>query len=230
MTTASDDMTEPQPDTTANTTWNTMLAGNERFAEGKSVHPSQTPDVRKSLESQQHPDAAILACADSRVAPEIIFDAGLGDLFTVRNAGQVPDAGAIASLEFAVTNLHPSLLVVLGHQHCAAIAAVENELSDLVRRTADETGKQPHEFEDDLDEVIDSSTDPLFRFTGMSVWQARMAELTSADDCEQVHIAHTIEHLVTHSEIIRDAVACDRIKLVGARYRMDNGLVEVLSF
>lgn len=230
MTDESNETARLQADTTANTTWSAMLAGNRRFADGKSIHPSQSPEVRKSLENEQHPDAVVLACADSRVAPEIIFDAGLGEMFTVRNAGQVPDTDAIASIEFAVENLHPSLLVVLGHQHCAAIAAAENSLSELIQKTAQETGKKPADFEEDLDQVIDASTNPLFRFTGISVWQARMSDLTSADDYEQVHIAHTIEHLVTHSEIIRDAVAHDRLMLVGARYCMDTGLVEVLSF
>lgn len=222
--------TTERTETTANTTWSAMLAGNRRFADGKMIHPAQTPDIRKDLEGGQHPDALVLSCADSRVAPEIVFDAGLGDIFSVRTAGQFVDAGTIASLEFAVRSLHPSLLVVLGHQHCAAVAGARKEYDELVARTAKETGKPAAEFEDDMDQIIDASEDPVFRFTGQSVWQAKMADLDSAEDCEQVHIAHTLEYIVTHSETIRDAIAREQLMMVGARYRMDNGLVEVLSF
>lgn len=83
---------------------------------------------------------------------------------------------------------------------------------------------------EDLDEVIASSSSEFLKNIGISVWQARMAGLDSRDDYEQVHIAHTIEQLVTSSEMIRDALAHERLMIVGARYRLDTGLVEVLSF
>ena len=83
---------------------------------------------------------------------------------------------------------------------------------------------------EDLDEVILSSDSQLLKNVGLSVWQAQMAGLDSTEDYEQVNIARTIEHLVTHSEIIREALAHERLMIVGARYRLDSGLVEVLSF
>ena len=73
----------------------------------------------------------MLACADSRVPPEIIFDQGLGDLFDVRTAGQMIDDAVIASLEYAVKKLHVSLIVILGHEHCGAIEQAMHELDDL---------------------------------------------------------------------------------------------------
>ena len=79
---------DPDQESTANSTLSRMLAGNRRFAEGHSEHPWQDMQTRESLIDRQNPDAAVLSCSDSRVPPEIIFDAGLGDLFTIRTAGR----------------------------------------------------------------------------------------------------------------------------------------------
>lgn len=103
--------------------------GNKRFAQSSAYE-------RKKLFTSQSPFCAILACADSRVAPELIFDQGLGDLFVVRIAGNVATEGAIESLDFAANVLGVSLIIVMGHQHCGAINAVmthkgEKELGTL---------------------------------------------------------------------------------------------------
>ena len=177
-----------EQESTANATWSRMLQGNRRFAEGKPDHPWQDQETRQTLLDGQNPDAAVLSCSDSRVPPEIIFDQGLGDLFTVRTAGQLIDSAVIASLEYAVKKLHVSLICVLGHEHCGAIEA------------------------------------------GMSVWQAREAELDAHEDIERVHVAHTIETLVEQSPIIQQALAADQLMIVGARYQLSTGKVEVLSF
>ena len=94
-----------EQESTANATWSRMLQGNRRFAEGKPDHPWQDKETRQTLLDGQNPDAAVLSCSDSRVPPEIIFDQGLGDLFTVRTAGQLIDSAVIASLEYAVKKL-----------------------------------------------------------------------------------------------------------------------------
>ena len=123
-----------QHEPTATSTWSRLLAGNRRFAQGKMTHAWQDCETRESLLDSQRPDAAVLSCSDSRVPPEIIFDAGLGDMFTVRTAGQIIDDSVLASLEYAVDKLHVSLLVILGHQHCGAIQAAEAQLGALVAR------------------------------------------------------------------------------------------------
>ena len=87
---------DPDQESTANSTLSRMLAGNRRFAEGHSEHPWQDMQTRESLIDRQNPDAAVLSCSDSRVPPEIIFDAGLGDLFTIRTAGQIIDDAVFA--------------------------------------------------------------------------------------------------------------------------------------
>mgnify|MGYP000008257698 len=84
---------------TASGAWSRMLAGNRRFAEGKPEHPNRGAEARAALVDTHAPEAAVLSCSDARVSPDIIFDSGLGDLFTVRTAGQIIDEAVLASLE-----------------------------------------------------------------------------------------------------------------------------------
>jgi len=100
-----------------------LSAGNQRFVADKRDYPNQTPGDRLILVAGQHPFAAILGCADSRVPPEIIFDQGLGQLFTVRVAGHIADGVVLGSLEYAVEHLGVPLIVVLGHSRCGAVQA-----------------------------------------------------------------------------------------------------------
>ncbi len=102
--------------------WEDLAAGNRRFVDGKPK-PREFVELRKQLATGQHPRAAILTCADSRVAPEIIFDQNLGDVFVVRMAGATADPVALGSLEYAVEHLHVPLIVIVGHEKCGAVAA-----------------------------------------------------------------------------------------------------------
>jgi carbonic anhydrase len=106
-----------------------LLAGNKRYVEGKTTS-SNKPEHRHELSEVHAPLAAILCCADSRVAPEIVFDQQLGDLFVCRIAGNVPTSEIIESLEYAVGFLGVQLIVVMGHSSCGAVtAALESEFS-----------------------------------------------------------------------------------------------------
>lgn len=100
-----------------------LLAGNARFVSGKPIHPDQSPKRRAELAQGQKPFAIILTCADSRVAPELYFDQGLGDLFVLRNAGNILDDHMLGSLEYAVEHLGVGLVLVVGHTKCGAVAA-----------------------------------------------------------------------------------------------------------
>jgi len=103
-----------------------LLNGNQRFIAGKMEHPHQTPARRTAIAKRQHPFAAVLSCSDSRTAPEVILDRGLGDLFDVRVAGNVADQLVIESLDYSVKHLGVRLVLVLGHTRCGAVtAAVE---------------------------------------------------------------------------------------------------------
>src|SRR4051812_12258859 len=103
-----------------------LMAGNERFSSGRPNNPRRTPADFRQLVEGQYPFAAIISCADSRVAPEILFDVGKGDIFVVRVAGNVVSgAGAVVkgSIEYAVAELNVPLVMVLGHSNCGAVKA-----------------------------------------------------------------------------------------------------------
>jgi carbonic anhydrase len=116
--------------------WQRLMAGNRRFAAGRARHPHQDPAYRESLVGGQQPIACVLGCADSRVPAELVFDQGLGDLFTVRAAGEVLDDAVVGSIEYAVEHLHVPLVVVLGHSGCGAVRAA----IDLVGGHGEVTG------------------------------------------------------------------------------------------
>ena len=199
---------------TANGVWSRMLAGNRRFTEGKLEHPNRSVEAREAVIDTHEPDAAVLSCSDARVSPDIIFDAG------------------IASLEYAVDVLGVRLLVVLGHQNCGAIKQAVKEYDALLHNlTADaEDSLMAADSVADLDERILNAKSLMLRTVGFSIWQAHESELESTEDFERVHIARTIEQLVEQSEMIQRALAEDRLMITGARYQLDTGKVEVLSF
>lgn len=195
-------------ETRANEILSRLLAGNHRFTDNKLKHPHQNPAARIQLFEQQRPDAVILSCSDSRVVPEIIFDQGLGDIFSIRVVGPVAGASAIESIEYAVTQLRAGIIMVMGHQHCGGVRGAIHKL-----RSGGST-----------------SDSVLLSEIGKSVRVAIESDITDADDIERVHVAQTLETLIDKSEAIRQAVARGDVRLVGARYVMETGLVEILSF
>jgi carbonic anhydrase len=110
-----------------------LLAGNHRFAIGKRLMPRAKPEDFRVLAHGQSPEAVIVSCADSRVAPEILFDVGVGDIFVVRVAGNVIDGAGVAvkgSIEYAVAELNVPLIVVLGHSSCGAVKSAIQHIDD----------------------------------------------------------------------------------------------------
>ncbi len=103
---------------------NRLIEGNNRFINGELEHPNRDEEYRLRLVESQYPFAVIVGCSDSRVSPEIIFDQGIGDLFIVRLAGNVIDAAALDSVEYAALYLNSRVALVLGHQNCGAVDAV----------------------------------------------------------------------------------------------------------
>jgi len=99
-----------------------LIEGNRRYLAGESIERAELAEVREVLGEGQHPFAVIVTCADSRVAPEIYFDQRLGDIFVIRNAGNIADETALGSIEFAVGHLRAPLVVVVGHTACGAVA------------------------------------------------------------------------------------------------------------
>jgi carbonic anhydrase len=100
-----------------------LMQGNARYVAAKMKHPTQSAERRIEVAKGQHPVAVVLGCADSRVPPELLFDQGLGDLFTVRVAGNIADDAVIGSIEYALEHLGATLVMVLGHERCGAVQA-----------------------------------------------------------------------------------------------------------
>ena len=117
-----------------------LRTGNARFISGALTPKDDYAALREKLSNGQHPFAVVLCCSDSRVAPEIIFDQKLGDLFVIRNAGNVVDEEVLGSIEYAVEHLETSLVVVMGHAACGAVTAtyhggdLPGHILDLAKR------------------------------------------------------------------------------------------------
>lgn len=100
-----------------------LVEGNQRFVSGQVRHAHQAADWRSHLTTGQHPFATILACSDSRVPPELVFDQGFGDLFVVRVAGNIIDSDILGSIGYGIIHLKTPLVVVMGHEGCGAVTA-----------------------------------------------------------------------------------------------------------
>jgi len=190
--------------------WAELQRGNRRFVSGMPGHPRQDVERREQLLDKQTPQAALFGCSDSRLAAEIIFDLGLGDLFVVRNAGQVISDSVIGSLEYAVAVLNVPLIVVLGHDECGAVrAAIDSQSPDAVPLP-------PH-----IHRLIEKIIPAVKRATVVSGG----AGAVSPDSTEvgREHLRDTVGELLKTSELISDAIAAGTLGIVGANYRLLEG-------
>ncbi|MCU4672320.1 carbonic anhydrase [Microbacterium fluvii] len=187
-----------------------MRAGNARFVDGAPQHPRQDADRRHELATVQTPRAVLFGCSDSRLAAEIIFDQGLGDLFVVRNAGQVVSDSAIASLEYAVAVLKVSLVVVLAHDGCGAVRAA-------IDSTDPEAAELPPAIWRLIARIVPAARTVL-RATPDATAHTVDAELVGRE-----HLRNTVDDLLASSKLISDAVAEGRLGIVGANYRLAEG-------
>ena len=119
--------TEPYP-SNANEALVRLINGNQRFIDDKPRHAHENASWRSLLVESQKPFATVVGCSDSRVPPELIFDVGFGDLFTIRLAGNIIAEDVIGSLQYAVAHLHTHLIVIMGHEGCGAVAATVEEM------------------------------------------------------------------------------------------------------
>jgi carbonic anhydrase len=191
--------------------WDDMARGNERFVAGAPLHPRQDVERRESVASGQHPDAALFGCSDSRLAAEIIFDKGIGDLFVVRNAGQVVSDSVIGSLEYAVSVLNVPLIVVLGHDECGAVlAAIDSQ-------GADAQALPPH-----INQLIAKILPAVRRVAGSPDGAIDVGTI-DAHEVGREHLRDTIAELIEASELISDSIAAGTLAVVGANYRLLEG-------
>ncbi|MBB4959660.1 carbonic anhydrase [Micromonospora polyrhachis] len=186
-----------------------LRAGNERFVSGTAKHPNQDADHRAALARTQTPFAVIFGCSDSRLAAEIIFDQGLGDLFVVRTAGHTAGAGVLGSIEYAVTILNTPLVVVLGHNSCGAVRAACDAVA---------TGDTPSGF---LGTVVDAVVP--------SVQHAMSQQVHDVDEIVDIHTQRTVGQLVRLSDKLAKAVTEGRCAVVGMSYQLSDGKARLLT-
>jgi carbonic anhydrase len=186
-----------------------LLDGNSRFVRGERLHPHQDADRRAQSAPGQRPFAVLFGCSDSRLAAEIIFDRGLGDLFVVRTAGHVAGAEVLGSIEYGVTVLGAPLVVVLGHDSCGAV---------IEAAAAERGGTAPAGYLGDVVERVMPS-----------VLAARAKGLTDIDRFVDEHIRRTVAGLVERSLPLATRVSAGRCAVVGLSYRLAEGTVHPVA-
>lgn len=194
--------------------WHEFIAGNERFVAGTSRHPNQDVDRRSELVNTQAPDVALFGCSDSRLAAEIIFDCGLGDLFIARNMGHVVAESITASMEYAVTELGTALIVVLAHDSCGAVAAA-----------IDQSGREPSPttlaVKHTLAPILPAVQQLWLRDRHDTPYAS--AHEIDANAVGRIHLAATVNELLRSSRTISDAVDRGTLGIVGCQYRLTEG-------
>jgi carbonic anhydrase len=185
-----------------------LTDGNKRFVSGELSKKDIGESRRQELTKGQSPFATVLSCSDSRVAPELIFDEGLGDIFIVRDAGNVADQVTIGSIEYGVEHLHTPLLVILGHEKCGAVTAA-----------LDAKGKP------------EGNIGAILKKIMPAVQKAKKAgkdRETTLDLAIQENVRHTYKD-VMKSKIVRELVHDGKLKVVGAEYYLGTGKVEMIE-
>ncbi|HMF99522.1 MAG TPA: carbonic anhydrase [Vicinamibacterales bacterium] len=178
-----------------------LKAGNDHHVAKRYQHPHQDAARQRELTSGQHPHATVLSCADSRVAPEIILDQGLGDLFDVRVAGNVAGEAELASIEYAAVHLHTPVLVVMGHQKCGAVTAA-----------AEEGPPEGH-----LPSLVAMIRPAIERAKGQA------GDLI--DNAVRINVENVVRQIRTSKPVLGELVDRHELLVVGAVYSLDTGKV-----
>ncbi|OIR02854.1 carbonic anhydrase 2 [mine drainage metagenome] len=183
-----------------------LIDGNQRFTKSISLHRDFL-DIVDITKNQQHPFAAILGCSDSRTATEIIFDQGLGDIFSVRLAGNIASQFAIGSLEFSCKYLGSKLIVVLGHSNCGAVKAACDHF----------TGGY-------IGEIL-KHIEPAVKHEQAIAGSLDSSDLAFVDRVGHSNVAFQIQTILDKSEILRNMLETKQIGIAAAMYDVSSGLV-----
>ena len=182
-----------------------LKIGNERFVSGHPVHPDETLDRIRELKKGQSPFVVVVSCSDSRLPPELIFDQGLGDVFSIRTAGNVIGDYELGSIEYAVEHLHCKLIVVLGHENCGAIQAYAT------------SGNEKHN--DHIQTLVDYiAAEEEEKIVPDSL-------RSNIDILVKANIAHAVNLLSSSTPVLKPLVDKNEIKIIGAYYDLDSGNV-----
>jgi carbonic anhydrase len=189
-----------------------LLAGNERFANGRPNSPRRGPADFRQLAEGQYPFATIISCADSRVAPEILFDVGKGDIFVVRVAGNVVSgAGAVVkgSIEYSVAELNVPLIMVLGHSNCGAVKAAMAHLN--------------------AKDSLPGAINDLVELIKPAVEQSKGEPGDPLGGAIHKNVQIGIERLKGLEPILAPALKAGKLKIVGGVYDLRTGKVAIVS-
>jgi len=185
-----------------------LLDGNKRFVSGEFAKKDLGDSRRQELTRGQHPFATVLSCSDSRVAPELIFDQGLGDIFIVRVAGNVAEPATLGSIEYGAEHLKTPLLVILGHESCGAVSATletkgrpEGNIGSILRKIIPAV-KTAKKLKKDPQETLNLAIQENVRNTYKDVMK---------------------------SKIVRELVHEGKLKVVAAEYYVSTGKVEMID-
>ena len=193
--------------------WRMLAAGNERFARNLVLHPHVDAERRRDLVRVEEPWAAVVGCSDSRITPETVFDQGLGDLFVLRNSGNIIKTEVeVGSLEYAVEHLGVRLIVVLGHSKCEAVTAAVQGVRKDEHNSMDELAA-------DLKAPVDEARDKVGGLSGEAL----------VDESIERNVLFEMKQLLKLSPVIADKVASGKIKVVGGIYRLENSRVQWLG-
>lgn len=179
-----------------------LKEGNQRYVTMHLKHPDQTKKKREELTKGQHPFATILSCSDSRVPSEIIFDQGLGDLFIIRNAGNILDEHVIGSIEYAVYHCGLKLIVVMAHENCGAVAAALS-----------------HSYDSKYIESIVESIEPAIKIS-----KGTGSELANNTAKNNAKLA--VKNLLAQDIELTDYMKKNNVKVIPAFYSLTTGKVE----
>jgi carbonic anhydrase len=186
-----------------------LKKGNADFVAGRIAEPNASDKRRREIALAQTPFCAVLGCADSRVPPELLFNRGLGDLFTVRVAGNTLDPESLGSLEYGVEHLGIPLILVLGHERCGAVAAA----IDVVEKGARLSGS------------LNAIVDPIVP----AVLGARKMKGDIFGNAVRENVRGVMARLATSEQAIMEPLAKGKLKIAGGIYDLDTGAVEFLG-
>lgn len=186
-----------------------LLLGNKRFLENHPTHPDQTLERLRDLKKGQHPFAVIVSCSDSRLPTELIFDQGLGDLFVIRNAGNIISDYELGSIEYAVEHLNTKLIVVLGHSECGAIGAFIEHKTDTV----------PNHIQKIIDYLKDEPEEKLINEKTTSYY----------DKAVEANIIHGVQVIKKSEPILSELIRNKKVKIIGMKYHLNDGSVTILE-
>jgi carbonic anhydrase len=188
-----------------------LLSGNERFLQGKPLGPRRNPAAFRQAAAAQFPFAAVVTCADSRVAPEILFDVGVGDIFVVRVAGNVISGSGVpvrGSIEFAAAELEVPLVLVLGHSQCGAVKAAMRHI--------------------DAHDALTGALKGLVALIRPAVARSRKLPGDPLENAISANVAVGVERLKVEP-VLAPLVQAGTLQVVGAVYDLQTGKVSMLD-